>query len=107
MIITQKKAKITYSMGTAARAKISKTRGIGLGMLVLGLGMLWAGASQLGGSDATVYLVFGGILVMIASAVPFVMANPVKAVKFRDGWFRVKGCSKEFLATLPVQASPF
>ena len=42
-----------------------------------------------------------------ASLVFFAIANPVKAVKSRDGWFRIKGCSREFLATLPVQQSPF
>jgi hypothetical protein len=28
-------------------------------------------------------------------------------VKFKNGWFRIKGCSPDFLDTLPQHLSPF
>jgi hypothetical protein len=107
MLIAQKKAKITYSLGTAARARILRRRGIGFGLLVLSLGMMAVGANQSSAWDLAGLVIFGGVVALIVSLVFFIIANPVKVVKFRDGWFRIKGCSKEFLATLPVQMSPF
>ncbi len=50
----------------------------------------------------------GGIVVIVMSLILFSIANPVKVVKFRDGWFRLKGCSPEFHDSLPpMPSSPF
>lgn len=104
-LITQKKAKITYSLSTAARAAIVKKRGIGFFLLLATVVLVFLAFTWT--SEFAWMCGLAGLVSLIAALVFFVIANPIKVVKFRDGWFRIKGCSKEFLATLPVQLSPF
>lgn len=104
-LVTQKKAKMTYSLSAAARAAIVKKRGIAFFLLLATIGLFYVGFTQMG--DLVWVGMFGGIISLIASLVFFAIADPIKVVKFHDGWFRIKGCSKEFLATLPVRFSPF
>ena len=104
-LLTQKKAKMTYSLSAASRASIVKKRGIAFVLLLATVGLFYVGFTQLG--DLVGVGMLGGILCLIASLIFFAIADPIKVVKFRDGWFRIKGCSKEFLLTVPVYFPPF
>jgi len=101
MLVTQKKAKIIYSLSAEARAAIVNKRSIGFFLLVATVGLfvvagMWA-------NDLAGFAILGGVVSLIASLVFFIIANPIKVAKYHDGWFRIKGCSKEFLASLAVQ----
>ena len=105
MVIIQKKAKVTYCLSAAARASIVRKRSIGFVLLMTAIALIVAAIKW--NNDYSLYCGLGSVALLIGSLVFFAIANPVKAVKSRDGWFRIKGCSREFLATLPVQQSPF
>ncbi|HEX7261936.1 MAG TPA: hypothetical protein VF258_08985, partial [Luteolibacter sp.] len=90
-----------------AEKGIRRKKWVGWLMLLGGIGIFFTGFNLPEGS-ATGLCIFGGILMLISSLVAFIVSTPVKAVKFRDGWFRVKGCCPEFLDSLPIMpASPF
>lgn len=105
-LIVQKKAKITYSLGKRARARIVMRRSIGWILLLGCIGLFAAGVTS-ETSESMGIIVTAAIFSLIASLVLFVIANPVRVVKFKDGWFRIKGCSPDFLDTLPQHPSPF
>ena len=108
IIVLQKKAKITCSLSPEGRGRIGKKKLAGWLLLVSSIGLFFAAFNATFGPDLTGVAFVAGILTLIVSLVFFVIANHVKAVKYRDGWFRVKGCSPEFLASLPVMpSSPF
>ena len=106
MLVTQKKAKITYSLSAASRSRIVFRRSIGF---VLFLGFIGAIAfGIMSDSEAAAGIAFAaGLVSLIAALVFFMIANPVKVLKFKNGWFRIKGCSEDFLARLPEYPSPF
>jgi len=103
----QKKAKITYSLAPDIRAGIVRKRSIGAALLILSAGCFVVGFNYLDRSDHAGILMLLALLLLIASLVFFVIANPMKALKCKDGWFKIKGCSSEFLSTLPTYTSPF
>ncbi|MBC8003623.1 MAG: hypothetical protein H7X97_13640 [Opitutaceae bacterium] len=107
ILVLQKKAKITYSLSPEGRGRIQKKKMIGWLLLLVAIG-LFVAAFNLDDESMLGISVMAGILTLLASLVLFSVANPVKAVKFRDGWFRLKGCSPEFLDSLPAMpSSPF
>jgi len=104
----QKKAKITYSLSEQAWNKIVKRRMIGFAVLLGGVALIVMGIKAPSNEIYTPAALFGGVLVILISFVIFVLAHPIKVVKFKNGWFRIKGCSPEFLGTLPeIGHSPF
>lgn len=105
-LIVQKKAQITYSLGSRARSRIVMRRSIGWILLLVCIGLFGAGVMAQT-DEAMGITLTAAIVSLIASLILFVIANPVKVVKFKDGWFRIKGCSPEFLDTLPQHPSPF
>ena len=107
ILVLQKKAKITYSLSPEGRGRIQKKKITGW-LLLLGSIGLFVAAFNLTDQSMVGISVVAGILSLLASLIVFSVANPVKAVKFRDGWFRLKGCSPEFLDSLPpMPSSPF
>lgn len=108
MLIIQKKAKITYSLCSAGREKITRRRNIGFVLLILGIGAMGYGFTSKG-DPSWPAMVAGllGIASFLTSLVMLVIANPIKVRKYKDGWFSIKGCSKDFLATLPHTQSSF
>jgi hypothetical protein len=105
-MIVQKKARITYSVGSRSRRKIVLRRSIGFVLFLLCVALFFFGATA--DTDEMVGIgILGGFAALIASLIFFVIANPVKVVKFKNGWFRIKGCSPDFLDTLPQHLSPF
>ncbi len=108
ILVLQKKAKVTYSLSPEGRGRIQKKKMVGWLMLLGAIALIVGGFNVPEGSGLTVFAMLGGILVIVVSLIFFSIANPVKAVKFRDGWFRLKGCSPEFLDSLPpMPSSPF
>ncbi|GAA5482429.1 hypothetical protein [Haloferula sargassicola] len=43
----------------------------------------------------------GGTLLVIFSLIAIIVSNPIKPVGHKEGWFKLKGCSRDLLATLP------
>ena len=107
MLITQKKAKITYSLSADARGKILRRRNTGFVLLLVFVGALAYAIMQEGPGWISGVAGCTGAVSFITALVFFIIANPIKAMKHKEGWFRVKGCSKEFLDTLPRYPSPF
>jgi hypothetical protein len=105
MLAIQKKARITYSLCTAARAAIVRNRSIGFFLFLMALVLFYEAFTWTNELAAAAGLI--GVISLIVSLVYFVIADPVKVVKVNNGWFRIKGCSKGFLATLPELLSPF
>jgi len=104
----QKKAKITYSLSERAWNKIVKRRAIGSALLLGGIGLIVIGFNAPSDATYTLAALLGGFLAILISLVVFVLAHPIKVTKFKKGWFRIKGCSPEFLETLPeIGHSPF
>jgi len=104
----QKKAKITYSLSERAWNKIVKRRTIGFAVLLGGVALIIMGIKA--PTDAAYAMAFipGGVIAILISLVTFSLAHPIKVIKFKKGWFRIKGCSPEFLETLPkISHSPF
>ncbi|MCW1887202.1 hypothetical protein OKA04_20860 [Luteolibacter flavescens] len=105
MLFVQKRAKITYTLSAPVRRAIVWKQSVGGVLLVASVALIILFFAAEDGPDP----VFGltGIVSLIVSLILFIIANPIKVVKFRDDWFRVKGCSPAFLAGLPVHVSPF
>ena len=102
----QKKARITYSVCSLVRRKIILRRSIGFVLLLSSIGLFFFGATA--DIDEMLGIVIAsGFAAMIASLILFVIASPVKVVRFKNGWFRIKGCSPDFLDSLPEYLSPF
>ncbi|RYD70170.1 MAG: hypothetical protein EOP84_27150 [Verrucomicrobiaceae bacterium] len=99
-LVTQKKAKITYSLSSAARGQIARKRMIGLALLLAAIGCTVIGAN-LADPDMLPWAIIGSIVLLLASVVIFVLSNPIKAGGYVNGWFKLKGCSPAFLDTLP------
>ena len=105
-MIVQKKARITYSLGRRSRRKIVLRRWVASLLLMLSVALFFFGA--MADTDEMVGIgITAGFASLIASLVFFVIANPLKVVKFKNDWFRIKGCSPDFLDTLPQHLSPF
>ncbi|MCW1887204.1 hypothetical protein OKA04_20870 [Luteolibacter flavescens] len=105
MWFVQKRAKITYTLSAPVRRAIVWKQSAGGVLLVAAVALIILFFAAEDGPDP----VFGvtGIVSLVVSLILLIIANPIKVVKFRDDWFRVKGCSPEFLASLPVHRSPF
>ncbi|WP_052573647.1 hypothetical protein [Haloferula sp. BvORR071] len=94
-----KKAFVTYSMSREARRKLIQRRSISL---------LAAVAGGVGGTVSIITLngnlaLIGaclGVLTLLVSLIILVVTNALSVKKFNDGWFTLKGCSREFLDSL-------
>ena len=104
-LLTQKKGYITYSLSAPTHQSIVRKRIIALSAFLFSIGCFFA-LFQLDTGQWGAALGLLGVLSILFALIALVAANPIKAVRFKDGWFRIKGCSPEFLATLPYQASP-
>ncbi|WP_193213387.1 hypothetical protein [Luteolibacter marinus] len=107
MLIFQKKAKVTYSLSKETRGKIVKKRLLGFGLMVPSVVLMSAGIAYSDRIEGAGAAILGGILALIFGLIALVVANPVKVTGHRNGWFKIKGCSPEFLETLPVFRGPF
>lgn len=108
IVIFQKKAKITYSLSPAIRRGMRHKRLLGWVLLLSSIGLFFAGLTMIENSEYISIAVISACVVLVIALVAFKVANPIVAVKHRSGWFRVKGCSSEFLDTLPTMPlSPF
>lgn len=101
MLIGQKKAKITYSLGDEARKALATKRWVGVGLLLLTAGLIAGGVTN-EGADAAGMMWLGAFLSLIFSLVAFIAATPLRPVEHRNGWFKVKGVSPELLDRLPA-----
>lgn len=65
-------------------------------MILIGTGIASLGNS----SDAGGLILGAGILILIAGLVFVAIANPLKVIRHRDGWFVMKGASPAFLDSI-------
>ena len=98
-ILLQKKAKLTYSLSQDARDRLLKKRFTALGVMLVGIGIAFAGGTVIHG-DFTALAIFVGVVVALGGLIGSLMFNPVTVKKHKDGWFTLKGCSPEFLNSL-------
>jgi hypothetical protein len=101
ILVAQKKANITYSLGAAARRRMGTLRGIGFALLA-GFVFLLVAAVNSSSSDAVGMLVTLGFLLLLGSLICFMLVAPIRPVKHRNGWFKVKGVSPALLDRLPA-----
>lgn len=101
MLVGQKKAKVTYSLGSEARKALNTKRWVGVGFLLLCAGLI-IGTANSSSSDAAGMMGLGAFLSFIFSLVAFIAATPLRPVAHRNGWFKVKGVSPELLDRLPA-----
>lgn len=99
MFAVRKRAKITYSLSGDARGKIIRWRLIGLALLMAAVALFFMAAGS--NDDSTMLpLIIGGFAALLASLLPLALANPIKVAGYENGWFKIRGCSQDFLGTL-------
>jgi hypothetical protein len=101
-LVMQKKATITYSLARSARDRIVRRRSAGWLLLILFGALSGYGLAYESGAAAIMAAV-----ALVAGLVFLVISNPIKAMKYKKGWFRIRGCSRGFLDALPEFPSPF
>lgn len=99
--VAQKRAKFTYSYSQAHKNRLSRSRLIGCGFIVIGMTLLILHIAY----DLDFIIDFAGLVWLLPFVIGLVMTvkinNSLNVTAYRNGWFRVKGASKEFLKTLP------
>ncbi|MBB5353028.1 hypothetical protein HNR46_003281 [Haloferula luteola] len=105
-LIVQKKAKVLLSLSPEVRKNTAKKRWIGTGLAISGITCI---AMAISSQDDALIGAWGlgSILLILFSLLAFIASNPLKVVKHRDGWLKIKGCSPGFLAQLPSHPAPF
>jgi hypothetical protein len=100
--LTQKTAKISYSLKGKLRRQDLIRRTLALFLLVAyGVGIYWMCEMKPVPKEALLISLAAGFI-FIASALFYQAAKlPIKAIKYRNGWFALRGCCPEFLASLP------
>lgn len=100
----RKSGKITYSMSKAARKKVRIARISGSILLALSLALVTSGIIFTAEDYAGPLIIFGIILIFVA-LYAFGKHGMLRAHKFKNGWFLVKGCDPSFLARFPDAVS--
>ena len=104
ILVAQKKGQIRYSLSSEAWEKIKKRRAIGF-LILLGFFATIAACFVPGMDEELIgILIMTGFLLLIVSLVVFISSAPIRAVRFRNGWFQVKGAGAEFLSTLTARS---
>lgn len=99
-MIVRKKAKFTYSLDKDTRGKIFRWRMLALATLLVGIALFFMAPGQ-SSDDAMVGYIFGGIALLFAALIIYNLSNPIKVGGYVNDWFKIKGCSPDFLNTLP------
>ncbi len=105
-LLLRKKARITYSLSRRVRARIVRRRILAT-LLLLASPALLVAAFLDESTEMTGIMIAAGIASLIVGLVILFIANPIKVLKHKNGWFRIKGCSAGFLQELPEHPSPF
>jgi len=98
--ILQKKATLTYSLSRPVRAGYMKKTTFSLSVFLLGLGLMIysfgndSSSWQMAGVICGIAMLFLGLILAV------VLSKAISVKKYQDGWFSIKGCSPEFLASL-------
>ena len=100
VVFSQKKGKITYSLSKKSRSKIVRRKLLGSMLSILSVGFIFGYAYYADLPNAFILGILG-VVILIVGTIFLIIADPIKAGGYRKGWFRLKGCSPEFLDTLP------
>jgi len=98
--ILQKKATLTYSLSRPVRSGYLKKSAFSLALFFFGVLLL---IYSIGSDNPTLQMpgIVTAILMLVVGLVLLVVLGKAIAVKrHQDGWFAIKGCSPEFLASL-------
>lgn len=100
-IILTKRAHFSYSLCDRIQRKNSTFMWIGVFLLFTGIGgFVWLFTSLMAGDEALAGLAVGPIGMLLA-IIAFANGKSLKPRGHRDGWFKIKGCSTDFLSNLP------
>jgi len=100
-LVLRKKAWVTYSLTRITRARIVRKQLAGWLLILVSLLLFGSVFTSKGSTDLVLAAVFGAIVLLLVAVIIISRASPLRAVKHRNGWLLVKGCSTEFLDTLP------
>ncbi|MFT3990237.1 MAG: hypothetical protein QM680_02390 [Luteolibacter sp.] len=108
LVCFQKTAVITYSQSHDILRKKRRKLWQGAALILFGAALLIAPFLDLIPVSHASISFKAAIAFFIGCLVLCTTAEPLKAVKTKDGWFKVKGCSPAFLDSLPaMENSPF
>lgn len=105
-LATQKKAKYTYSLSQATRSKIIRRKIIGAVLFLTAVSLIIMGAF-LDDQNFIIGCILGGIVLIFVSLIPMTLANPFRVSGYQNGWFKIKGCSPDFLDSISGPADGF
>ncbi|MCW1887203.1 hypothetical protein OKA04_20865 [Luteolibacter flavescens] len=110
MRIVANTVRVTYSLSAESRAVVLRKRAAGSFLFLVGIVLIAAFVSPMQrnfSGDPWWIVGLGGVVIMISAVTIILRASPLRIVSVSNGWFRLKGCSPAFLASLPVHGSPF
>jgi hypothetical protein len=102
ILIFQKKAYIVYSLGQRARSKMRNRGLVGLALLIAFVALLATGISRIDSNNNGGVFIIASIVAFFTGLIVLIKASPLKASGHRNGWFKMKGVSRDLLDQLPT-----
>ncbi|MBK1881419.1 hypothetical protein JIN85_03265 [Luteolibacter pohnpeiensis] len=100
--LLQKKASVSYTLQRRFRRRWVYRNWIG-GILLISSAVALGTGFNFADEWTYSYEVMSGLsLLLLMALILLVTANPIKVVGYRNGWFKLKGCSPDFLDSLPI-----
>jgi len=101
-LFVNKKAWLTYSLSREARGRLIKRRSIAFIVSLAGIASAVGSGVYLNGNLAIGLTILCCLIALVALFV-LALTNAIRVKKHDDGWFTIKGCSREFLDSLQVE----
>jgi len=98
--VLSKRVNVTYCLSKAQANRYRNRLIIGLLLLFGGVGAMFVPAMVNLGDTQIGVAIGGGFLSFLTGLIFLTQIEPLRASGFRDGWFTIKGCSKEFLDSI-------
>lgn len=109
VLAVQKRATVQFFLSVESQKKRRVKSFLGLFFLLVSIGLMVGGGALAIQEESTfgVILLLGGIFSFFGSLVVIsIVSRYFRATKEQNGWFRIKGCSPEFVASLAASATP-
>ena len=98
-LCVNKKAWLTYSLSREARGKLIRRRSIAFVVFLAGVAAAIGCGIGIEGDMAVGLAILCSLVALIALIV-LALTNAISVKKHQEGWFSLKGCSREFLDSL-------
>lgn len=100
--VLQKRCTVVYGLSNREIAKFRNRKIFGALAFLGGFGGIFYAIGTLTSSEENLLIIaiISSVVVMIAGLIFLTRSVPLRAVGYINGWFRVKGCSKEFLDSI-------